>query len=184
MRLKLPRGLDPASGGLIVGGASLVASSFVAAVVFLTPAPGSEPATPAPTPIVAEVPAGRPSVALPADRVGTVLFVGAASGAGAATRAGDHVDVLGYFSQKVTGTQNVTRRLLQDVPVLSAARSGATIALTLAVPQDGALLLQEAQAIGARPMITLRSAHSMAGDDNVAPSFSDTELADRLSGTP
>ena len=38
---------------------------------------------------------------------------------------------------------------------MSVARSAANVALTLAVPQADALLLQEAQTLGARPFVML-----------------------------
>jgi Flp pilus assembly protein CpaB len=118
---------------------------------------------------------------LPAGRVAAVLFVDVAAGAGSAARSGDRVDVLGYFSRQITGSDNVTRLLLQDVPVLTIDRSGASVALTLALSQDAALLLQEAQALGARPFVTLRSVN---GASALAPSttLSDADLAGRLAG--
>ena len=111
-----------------------------------------------------------------------MLFVDASTGAGSATRSGDRVDVLGYFSRQVIGSESETRLLLPDVPVLTVDRSGPGVALTLAVPHDGALLLQEALAIGARPFVTLRSAQVLPDAVGVPRSFSDTDLADRLAG--
>ena len=90
--------------------------------------------------------------------------------------------MLGYFSRQVIGIESITRVLLQDIPVLTVDRSGSGVALTLAVPHDGALLLQEAQAIGARPFVTLRSVRVAPNADGVPPSFSDTDLAGRLAG--
>jgi Flp pilus assembly protein CpaB len=182
MRLRPTGGLDLATGALIGGGAVLIAASLVAAVVFLTP-PATVEAPPASTPPVATqaAVASRPSVALPADRVAAVLYVDAAAGAGSAARSGDRVDVLGYFSHQVTGSENVTRLLLQDVSVLTTDRSGANVALTLAVSQDAALLLQEAQALGVRPFVTLRP---VKGATAPAPSstLSDADLVGRLAG--
>jgi hypothetical protein len=91
------------------------------------------------------------------------------------------VDLLGYFSRQVSGSENVTRLLLQDVPVLTIDRSGATVALTLAVSQDAALLLQEAQALGVRPFITLRAANTGSALAPVA-SLTDADLIGRLVG--
>src|SRR5438046_754284 len=107
MRFRPAGGLDLITGALVLGGALLVAASLVAAVVVL--APPAQPAvqpqpTPAPTP-------GRGLAALPPDRVATVLYVEVAAGAGSAARAGDHIDLLGYFPRQVTGTDNVTRLL-------------------------------------------------------------------------
>jgi Flp pilus assembly protein CpaB len=141
--------------------------------------PGVDAVLTSPTPGVV---ANRPSVALSAERVASVLVVDAATGAASAARAGDHVDVLGYFSRQSIGPESVTRVLLQDVPVLTVDRSGASVALTLEVPHDGALLLQEAQAIGARPFVALRSAQSVSDAQAAPGSFSDTDLARRLAG--
>ena len=90
--------------------------------------------------------------------------------------------MLGYFSRQVIGSESETRLLLPDVPVLAVDHSGPGVALTLAVPHDGALLLQEALAIGARPFVTLRSAHVLPDAVGVPRSFSDSDLAARLAG--
>jgi Flp pilus assembly protein CpaB len=181
MRLQLPRGLDLASGALIASGVVLVAAAIVAAVVYVTPPSSIAASAPEPGLVAPEDP-GRPSETLAADRVAAVLFVDAANGAGGAAHPGDRVDVLGYFSRKVTGDQSVTRVLLQDVPVLASSRSGASVALTLAVPHESAVLLQEAQAIGARPLVTLRAAQSTLDASAPDLSFSDADLANRVAG--
>ncbi len=159
-------GLDLVTGALLLGGAGLLAASIVAAVVLLTPPEGSPVPGPeaVPTPLLA----GRPSAALSPDRVATVLAVDAGVGAGSAVRAGDHVDVLAFFAQQTT-----TRLILQDVPVLNVDRSGSSIALTLAVPQTSALVLQESQALGARPLVTLRPLQPLG---ELPGSFSDADL--------
>jgi Flp pilus assembly protein CpaB len=126
---------------------------------------------------------GRTAVVLPADRVAAVLNVDASTGAGVAARSGDHVDVLGYFSRQVTGGESVTRVLMHDVPVMTIDRSAATVALTLAVPQDASLLLQEAQALGARPFVMLLPETAQTSASAGPRSFSDTDLANRLTGT-
>jgi len=182
MRNRSAGGLDLVTAALIAGGAALIAASIVVAVVLLTPAstPPVPAAEPAPLPPDA---LGRTSVALPADRVAAVLTVDASAGAGAATRSGDHVDVLAYFSRQVTGAENVTRVLLRDVPVVSVARSAANVALTLALPRPDALLLQEAQTLGARPFVMLLPglAQPLAADPPAT--FADADLANRLIGT-
>ena len=183
--LKSAGGLDLTTPALILGGVALICVSFVAAATQLAPvAAVVEPGTAgAPTPSGPVLPvASRPSDGLSVDQVATVLFVDAATGAGTAARSGDRVDVLGYFSRQVLGSESVTRTLLHDVLVLSADHSGPTVALTLAVPHGGALLLQEAQAIGARPFVTLRSMQPLPNAESLAPSFSDTDLAARLAG--
>jgi Flp pilus assembly protein RcpC/CpaB len=177
MRFRPAGGLDLASGALILGGASLIAASLVAAAVLMAPpqpsASRTDLVTTSPTVM------GRASASLQPDRVATVLTVDTGIGAGGTTRTGDHVDVLGYFSRQVTGADAVTRVLLQDVSVLAVERGGANVSLTLAVPQQSALLLQEAQALGARPFVTLRPVRATA---EMPASFSDSDLAGRLSG--
>jgi Flp pilus assembly protein CpaB len=180
MRFRPAGGLDLATGALLLGGAWLLAVSIVAAVVLLAPA--APPVTTSATELAsASAPTIRPSAALPADRVAAVLSVDIGSGAGGAARTGDHVDVLGYFSHQVSGAQAVTRVLVTDVPVLTVDRSGASVALMLAVPQEAALLLQEAeaQALGARPFVTLRGVEQTA---ELPSSFSDSDLANRITG--
>jgi hypothetical protein len=178
-------GLDLATGALVLGGVGLIVVSLVGAAALLrAPTAEVEPTASAPrlSVPVATAASVRPSIALSADRVAAVLVVDATTGAGSAARLGDHVDVLGYFSRQVIGSESVTRMLLEDVAVLEIDRSGAGVALTLAVPHEGALLLHEAQAIGARPFVTLRSVRPGAAGEGVPQRFSDTELAERLAG--
>lgn len=177
MRLRRFGGVDALTLALLVAGAALLAVALLAAVELVSP-PAAE-VQPAP----AVEPTSSPTAA--SDRVSTVLSLdaGAASGAAYVTRAGDRVDVLGYFPQQVTGNQGLTRLILQDATVLSVARSGNVVALTLSVTQDAALLLQEAQALGARPYIALRSAQTAAGADGMPARFSDADLATRV-GVP
>jgi Flp pilus assembly protein CpaB len=182
MRLQFARGLDLGGSALIAGGVVLVAAAVVSIVVYVSSTSTPAPVDPAQIAAVASAP-GRAAEALPSDKVATVLFVDAGSGAGPAARTGDRIDILGYFSRKTTGDQSVTRLLLQDVPVLSVTRSGTSVALTLAVAHDAALLLQEAQAIGGRPMVTLRAAQSTADVQIATVHFSDTDLTDRIAGT-
>jgi hypothetical protein len=89
------------------------------------------------------------------------------------------VDVLGYLSRQITGGDAATRVLVQDAQVLGVDRSGSAVALTLAVPQDAALLLQESQALGARPLVTLRPT---TGAAEMPSAFTDSDLARRLAG--
>jgi hypothetical protein len=62
---------------------------------------------------------------------------------------------------------------------LAVDRAGANVSLTLAVPQQSALLLQEAQALGVRPFVTLRPVRATS---EMPASFSDSDLAGRLAG--
>jgi hypothetical protein len=178
MRIRLPAGFDSLTLLLLTAGAALVAASLIVAWILFAP-PGTPEATALATP---RLPADRAAAALPADQVATVLYVDAATGAGAAARSGDRVDVLGYFARQVTGTEGETRVLLQDVPVLNTSRTGNTVALTLAVGQDRALLLHEAQALGARAFVTLRSDRAGGSAPGMPASFSDADLAERLAG--
>jgi Flp pilus assembly protein CpaB len=182
MRLHFARGVDLGGSALIAGGVVLV-SAAVAAVVMYVGSTAPAPPADAPTTTAPIAAPGRAAEAWPSDRVATVRLVDAAAGAGAATRAGDRVDVLGYFSRKTTGDEAVTRLLLQDVPVLAAARTAGGVALTLAVAHRSALLLQEVQAMGGRPLVTLRAAQSTPDTPATALHFSDADLADRLAGT-
>jgi Flp pilus assembly protein CpaB len=177
MRNRPAGGLDLATVALLVGGAAVIAASVVAAIVLLTPTPVAAPLSGEPTGLMS-----RTSVALPAGRVAAVLTVDASAGAGAAARSGDHVDVLGYFSPQATGADSITRVLLRDVPVVTVERSAANVALTLAVPQDDALLLQEAQALGARPFVMLLADAAQPSALDAPTSFSDADFAKRLAG--
>jgi Flp pilus assembly protein RcpC/CpaB len=182
MRNRTAGGLDLTTAALIASGAVLIAASLVVAIVLLVPPDVVAPMIAVPAPTSTDV-IGRTSVALPADRVAAVLNVDASAGAGVAARSGDHVDVLGYFSRQVTGAESVTRVLLRDVPVVTVDRSAANVALTLAVPQAQALLLQEAQALGARPFVMLLPDVAQSSAADGPTSFSDVDLANRLTGT-
>jgi hypothetical protein len=182
MRNRSAGGLDLVTAALVVGGAALIAASIVVAVVLLSPVSSTPPTVAEPAPLPPDA-LGRMSLALPADRVAAVLNVDASAGAGAAARPGDHVDVLGYFSRQVTGAESVTRVLLRDAPVVTVARSTAGVALTLALPQADAVLLQEAQSLGARPFVMLLPGVVQSGATDRPTSFSDVDLANRLTGT-
>jgi hypothetical protein len=172
MRLRPVGGLDLTTGALLLGGAALLALSLVGAFVLLAPA-AADP-TPAPESVAVD--------AVTADHVVAVLTVDGTSGAATALQAGDHVDVLGYFSKQLTGTAGFTRVMVHDVAVLTSERSGTNVALSLALPRDAAMLLQEAQALGARPFVTLRAAGSPVDAEPAQATFSDADLAARLAG--
>ena len=179
MRFRPAGGLDLATVALILGGAGLLAASLVVGVMLLaSPAPTASPSAGG-EPAATVRPGGGPAVELPGERVATVLSVDTAAGAGAFAQIGDHVDVLGYFSAQATGSDGITRVLIEDVPVLDVDRTGGSVALTLQVAPDSALLLQESQALGARPFITLRSVQHTA---DLPTSFSDEDLASRVAG--
>jgi len=174
-RLRLAAGFDFVTAGLIVGGAALIAGSIIALAVLVSP-PHEPALLLVPTPTADAT--GHTAAALPPDRVATVLTLDAAAGAAGAARTGDHVDILGYFAHQASGGDPVTRVLMADVPVLSVDHSGTNVALTLAIPQESALLLQEAQALGAQAFVALRPVQPLATQP---VSFSDTDLARRLS---
>jgi hypothetical protein len=179
MRFRPAGGLDLTTGALILGGASLIAVSIVAAALLFAPPASTVPQAGAPSanPRAAE----RPSAALDAQHVAAVLNVDVGAGAGVAARAGDRIDVLGFFSRQITGAEAVTRVLVRDAPVLAVDRNGGSVALTLEVTPTAALLLQEAQALGARPFVALRSAEATA---DLPAGFSDSELAQKVARAP
>lgn len=168
---------------LIAGGVVLIAAALVTGFVTLSRPVEAVPERPLAEVVPTPTGVARTSVALPADRVAAVLNVDASVGAGLAARLGDHVDVLGYFSRQITGAESVTRVLLSDVPVVGVDRSGAAVALTLAVPRDAALLLQEAEALGARPFVVLLADAAQPAASAHPTNFSDADLANRLTGT-
>jgi hypothetical protein len=176
MRLRPVGGLDLTTGTLLLGGAALLALSLVGAFVLLAP-PAAKP-TPPPEPVAES----RAADALTADHVVAVLTVDGSSGAATAVQAGDRVDVLGYFSKQLTGTVGFTRVMVHDVPVLTSERSGTNVALSLALPRDAAMLLHEAQALGARPFVTLRAVGSAVDAEPAQATFSDSDLAIRMAG--
>ena len=176
---RLAGGLDLITAALIASGAALIAVSLVAAIVLTPPGVAAPTNEASPT---AEAETDRPSVALSAGLVATVLNVDPAAGAGVAAWPGDHVDVLGYFSGQATGSASVTQVLLHSVLVMTAERSAAGAALTLAVPQDAALVLQAAQGLGARFFVTLIPQASSPSDAARPTSFSEADLASLLTG--
>lgn len=177
MRFRLAGGLDPTTAALLVGGVVLLAVSLANAALLLLPTttlPLGAP-TPAPQTLAS---GGRPAAALPTDRVAAVLYVNSSLGAGSAIRVGDRVDVLGYFSASASQTENTTRAILEGVLVLSTQASGSDVALTLALQQSEALLLNEAQALGVRPFVLLPATRS--GMTPPSAPFTDSDLAARL----
>jgi Flp pilus assembly protein CpaB len=179
MRFRLAGGLDLATGALVLGGALLVAAAIVAAIVTLSPPPASPTSQPEQAPTTQT----RPSDALSPDRVAAVISLDPTAAAGGAARPGDHVDLLGYFPKQASSQESVTRVLVEEVPVLSVDRDGASVALTVALRQESALLVHEAQALGAKPFVALRPLDAPAG--SIAPAiFSDSDLARRLAGAP
>src|SRR5471032_3075116 len=98
----------------MLGGVALIVGSFIAAGALLAPPTVVDPGVAVDASLAAPTPtlASRASVALSADQVATVLFVDATTGAGSAARTGDRVDVLGYFSRQVIGSESITRLLL------------------------------------------------------------------------
>jgi hypothetical protein len=117
---------------------------------------------------------------MPSDYVATILHVDAATDSAAAARAGDRVDILGYFSRQITGSDSMTRPLLTGVAVVGVTRDAGRVALMLGLRQDDALLLREAQAIGVRPFVALRSAQPPAAADVPPPPITDRDLTERL----
>ena len=177
MRFRRAGGLDLTTAVLLAGGVVLLAAAIAAGVSLRMPSPGT--ATSQPTAASQMIAQGaRPAAAVPADRVAAVLYVNSGLGAGAAIRVGDRIDVLGYFASTATQPENTTRVLLQDVLVLATQAMGSDIALTLALQQSEALLVNEVQALGVRPFVTLPAART--GTIPPPSSFTDSDLAARL----
>jgi hypothetical protein len=172
MRLNFAR-LDGLAVILLVVGVVALAASMYAALRMI--APLAPPATaPASTSTVVAPPV------LAADHVATSLNVDAGLDSAAAARPGDHVDILGYFSRQVTGGEGMTRVLLTDVAVLGVGRDAGRVALTLALRQEEALLLQQVQALGVRPFVALRSARAPLGSEALPTAITDRDLTLRL----
>lgn len=157
---------------LVVAGSVLLAASIVGFVVLAQPTRATPETAPQTMATIEATAAAEP------DTVATVLRLDATASVGGAARTGDRVDVLGYFPRQVTGDENVTRVLVSDVPVLGMSPDGGGASLTLAVSQSTALLIHEAQALGARPFVVLRSAR---GPTTSPASLNDSQLAERLS---
>jgi hypothetical protein len=174
MRLNVAR-LDAVAVALLATGVvALVVSVFTAIWLVAPPAPASPAAAPT------AVGTAEPERTTPSDHVATILHVDAATDSAAAARPGDHVDILGYFSRQITGSDSMTRALLTDVTVVGVARDAGRVALTLGLRQEDALLLREAQAIGVRPFVTLRSAQPPAAINVPPPAITDRDLTARL----
>lgn len=106
--------------------------------------------------------AGRISVQLPPGQVAFVVRADSNAGASSAVRPGDRVDILAFFSAEAAGGQAMTRALVRDTVVLAAERERDTQAVTLAIAPDQVLLLQQAELLGARPFVVLRSGQGRA----------------------
>jgi hypothetical protein len=149
---------------LMVLGATLLAMAIVGAVVL------AQPGAPPPALVVDG----------PPEEAATLLGVDATPGTASLLRVGDHVDVLGYFVGQASGQDNVTRVLLADVAVVSIAQDGGRAALTLALSPASALVLHEAETLGVKPLVVLRSE---TGAVAYPAALADSELVARLSGT-
>jgi hypothetical protein len=148
---------------LIFLGATLLATAIVGSVVLAQPSPAPPP----------------PAAAEPPDLVTTQVGIDATVGTAAALRAGDHVDVLGYFVGQASGQDDTTRLLIADVPVVSVTRSSGTAALTLALAPDSAQLLHEAETLGVKPLVVVRALDP--GAVEYPAQLTDSELVTRLS---
>jgi Flp pilus assembly protein CpaB len=174
MRSALAR-LDVVAVALLAAGVLALAVSFYAALALFAP-----PVVPSDNAPVPSTPQPTDRATLPSDHVATMLHVDAGVDSSAAVRPGDRVDILGYFSRQVTGTEGMTRPLLANVAVMNTGRDGGRVSLTLALQPDDAVLLQEAQAIGVRPYVALRSAHASASADMRPAPVTDRDLTTRM----
>jgi hypothetical protein len=112
---------------------------------------------------------------IPAGQVATALRFGRVESVGGRIRAGDTVDVYAFYPERASGGA-ATRVLMREKLVYTASESPDAISLTLAMPTDEAVRLQDALLAGARPYAVLRSGRGMS--ERAAPeSFGDDSLS-------
>jgi hypothetical protein len=152
---------------LLIGfGATLMAGAIAGIVVLVTEASPVPPSS---------------AIEPPPDQVPTHLSSDAPGGTAALARVGDHVDVLGYFAGQPVGQDHFTRLLIADVAVIAIVEDNGHPTLTLGLPQASVVVLREAEALGARPFVVLRS---NSGPVDYPSALNDSELAGRLSAAP
>ena len=98
----------------------------------------------------------------------------AVGGVGGAIRAGDAIDLYAHFPPQAGGAQPTTRVLLRDALVYGAAKDPNALTVTLAMPPERAVLIQQALRQGARPFAAVRSPRTAASAGEV---FDDSDLA-------
>jgi hypothetical protein len=112
---------------------------------------------------------------IPAGQVATALRFGRVESVSGRIRAGDTVDVYAFYSERA-GAAATTRVLMREKLVYTASESPEAISLTLAMPPDEAVSLQDALLAGARPYAVLRSGRGLS--QRAAPeSFGDDSLS-------
>ena len=152
-------------------GAGLLLSALLATAVMLSARPSRLDATDDPRPSVVAL-----SARVPPGQVATALRVSRSEGVAGALRPGDTIDVLAAFADRVSGGSPSTRILMREKLVYAVALEGDIQSVTLVMPPEEALLLQDALQIGARPYLVLRSAAGLGGAE--APSaFGDEALS-------
>lgn len=154
--------------GPMLLGVGLIGLALVGSFWFLSISSARVPdplATPSDAPISARLPSGQ---------VAVVLRPGLAAAAAGVVRPGDHVDVYAFIPAQ-SDEQPITRLLLRDTVVYSAAREGDAQALTLGMPPEQALLIQHTAQLGARPFVALRSSHPAAAT-SAPEAFTDADL--------
>jgi Flp pilus assembly protein CpaB len=105
------------------------------------------------------------SARVPSGQVATALRVSRSEGVAGVLRPGDTIDVLAAFAARVTGGATVTRVLMREKLVYAVALDSNTLSVTLVMPSEEAILLQDALQVGARPYLVLRSSAGLAGNE-------------------
>jgi Flp pilus assembly protein CpaB len=103
------------------------------------------------------------SARVPPGQVATALRVSRSEGVAGALRPGDTIDVLMAFTDRASGVSPTTRVLMREKLVYAVALEGDVQSVTLVMPPEEALLLQDALQVGARPYLVLRSAAGLGG---------------------
>ena len=154
-------------------GIGLLLLALAATAIALNPRPSTSN-----SPVESELIGTQPNLSarVPAGQVATALRLSRTEGAAGAIRPGDTIDVYAFFPQRATGGAPSTRVLLREKLVYAATQEMDLQSVTLVMPPQEAVLLQDALQIGARPYATIRSSKGMPV--NEAPVvFGDEALA-------
>ncbi|MBM2811120.1 MAG: hypothetical protein HW416_1879 [Chloroflexi bacterium] len=162
----------------LIAGIGLMALALLSSIALL--ATSRSTSVPIATPI--DTPEGLASQLGP-NQVAVAVRVESVAGLGGVLRRGDRVDLYALMPAQTEGGKVDTRLLLSDVPVYGVAREGELQALTLAIPDDRALLAQEAIQSGAKPFVVLRPSQGASSDANMT-AFGDQDLPDWLRRVP
>jgi hypothetical protein len=119
---------------------------------------------------------------IPADQVATSIRLSQVESVAGALRAGDPIDVYGFYPERLTGDVAATRTLLRQKLIYTTTQDPEGQSVTLAMPPQEALLLEEALRMGARPYAVLRSRSGMSGASD-APNVLDTNALAAMVGS-